>query len=93
VAANERTPASGALAVECRHDVRSGRWVVGEEGWEWITVVRKPERVEWDGRLLVMFLTQLVGGRGRVEMGAEEWVGVLEGLRMLYVKDKMNQVL
>lgn len=92
VAANERTPASGALAVECRHDVRSGRWAVGEE-WKWITVVRRPEGVEWDGSLLVMFLNQLVAGRGREGMGAEEWVGVLEGLKRLYVKDKMNQVL
>jgi hypothetical protein len=35
----------------------------------------------------------LVGGRSRGEMGAEEWVEVLRGLRGLYVKDKMNQAL
>jgi len=92
VAGDERAPRSGAFEVECRHDVRSGRWVVGEE-WKWITVVRKPEGVEWDGRVLVTFLGQLVGGRGRGEMGAEEWVEVLRGLKMLYVKDKMNQAL
>ena len=93
VGGNERTPRSGALEVECRYDVRGGGWVVGAEGWRWITVVRRPEGVEWDGRLLVMFLTQLVGGRSRVEMGAEEWLGGLERLKGLYVKDKMNQVL
>jgi hypothetical protein len=89
VGSNERTPGSGALEVECRHDVRSGKLVVGEE-WRWITVVRRPEGVEWDGKLLVTFLGQLVGGRSRGEMGAED---VLRGLRGLYVKDKMNQAL
>ena len=92
VGSSERAPASGALEVEIRHDVRSGRWVVGEQ-WKWITVVRKPAGVEWDGRGLVTFLGQLVGGRGRGEMEAEEWVGVLADLKMLYVKDKMNQAL
>ena len=92
VGSNERSPGSGALEVECRHDARSGRFVVGEE-WRWITVVRRPEGVEWDGKLLVTFLRQLVDGRGRGEIGSEEWVGVLSGLRGLYVKDKMNQAL
>jgi hypothetical protein len=42
---------------------------------------------------LVTFLGQLVGGRGRGEIGAEEWVGVLADLKRVYVKDKMNQAL
>ena len=61
--------------MEIRHDVRSGRWVVGEQ-WKWITVVRKPEGVEWDGRVLVTFLGQLVGGRGRGENEEEGERGV-----------------
>jgi hypothetical protein len=58
--------------------------------WRWITVVRKPAGVEWDGTLLIQFLTQLVNGRSRTEMTAEDYVGVMGDLKMLYVKDKMN---
>lgn len=85
----------GLLAVEGRWDLREGRWVVGGFGgerWEWVTVVRKPEGVEVDGRLVLTGLGGLLGGRARGEMGAEDWMGVLEGVRRGYVKGKMGLV-
>jgi hypothetical protein len=48
--------------------------------------------VEWDGMLLVQFLGQLVGGRSRAELEPGDYVEILRGLKMLYVKDKMNPI-
>lgn len=86
---NDHSPSSGAIGVYLRHDPRADRWVVGDQ-WRWITVVRKPTGVEWDGTLSIQFLTQLVDGRSRSVMSADDYVGVMRDLKMLYVKDKMN---
>lgn len=86
---NDHSPSSGALGVYLRHDPRAGHWVVRDD-WKWITVVRKPAGVEWDGSLLVQFLSQLVDGRSRSELSAEDYVGIMTDLRRLYIKDKMN---
>jgi hypothetical protein len=87
--ANHHSPSSGAIGVYLRHDPRADHWVVSDE-WRWITVVRKPAGVEWDGTLLIQFLTQLLDGRSRSEMTAEDYVGVMSDLKRLYIKDKMN---
>ena len=86
---NDHSPSSGAIGVYIRHDPREDRWVVGDD-WRWITVVRKPAGVDWDGRLLIQFLTQLADGKSRSEMSAEDYVGIMGDLKMLYIKDKMN---
>lgn len=86
---NDRSPSSGAIGVYLRHDPRARCWVVSDE-WRWITVVRKPAGVEWDGTLLIQFLTQLVDGRSRSELSADDYVKIMGDLKMLYVKDKMN---
>lgn len=86
---NDHSPSSGAIGVYLRHDPRAGFWVVSDE-WRWITVVRKPAGVEWDGTLLIQFLTQLVDGRSRSELRADDYIRIMGDLKMLYVKDKMN---
>lgn len=86
---NDRSPSSGAIGVYLRHEPREGHWTVSDE-WKWITVVRKPTGVEWDGRLLIQFLTQLVNGRSRAELNPDDYIGIMTGLKMLYIKDKMN---
>lgn len=86
---NDHSPSSGAIGVYLRHDPRQGHWAVSDE-WKWITVVRKPVRVEWDGRLLIQFLTQLIHGRTRAELSPEDYIKIMADLKMLYIKDKMN---
>lgn len=88
-ATNDHSPSSGAIGVYLRHDARAGHWTVSD-AWRWITVVRKPAGVEWDGNLLVQFLRQLVDGRSRADLAAEDYVGIMGDWKMLYVKDKMN---
>jgi hypothetical protein len=88
---NDHSPSSGAIGVYLRHDPRADCWVVSDS-WRWITVVRKPSGVEWDGMLLIQFLTQLVDGRSRTKLTAEDYVGIMSDLKMLYIKDKMNSV-
>ncbi|KAF2725845.1 hypothetical protein K431DRAFT_54004 [Polychaeton citri CBS 116435] len=69
-----------------------GTWEVcdadGGRGWKWMTVVRRPDDVEADGRWLAWKLQSLVQGKGRGDLGWEELVDVMTDLVEAYVGRK-----
>ena len=85
----EHAASSGAMSVTMRHNVHSGVWEVDEE-WRWITVVRRPAQLAFDGELLVRILSDLIAAKSRITMSVEDYATLLENLRMAYFKDKMS---
>lgn len=83
------SPSSGAVGVSVRHNPRAGTWEA-VNGWQWITVLRKPANIEQDGEVLVCILKQLVEGQSRSNMTAEQHVALISDLKALYLKTKTS---
>ena len=89
--ANRYSSSNGAIAVRLRRDPgRGGAWRV-EDGWRWITVVRKPEEVARDAKFLVGHLRELLREDWPDQLSAAGLHGLLADLRVGYVRQKMGR--
>jgi hypothetical protein len=87
--AADRATHSGALAVTMRFDPRASQWVVRDDDWRWITVVKPPSAAGKHGKLLVKLLSNLLRGI-RHPPTADQLTCLKTDLRMLYVKDRLG---
>ncbi|KAI7333552.1 hypothetical protein KC354_g18089 [Hortaea werneckii] len=92
--ANRFTSSNGAVGITLhrdRHDVNTGgEWRVREDGWRWITVVRKPANLETDAAFLIREVRRLLQEEWPGKLTAAGLYGVLVDLREVYVKEKMG---
>jgi hypothetical protein len=81
----------GLISVAVSKARKGGEWGVEQGSCRWVTVTRKP--VDWmeDGGFLVAWLGGNLGKLSDEErVGAEEWIGVLDGLRDDYCRKKIH---
>ncbi|KAI7091438.1 hypothetical protein KC356_g669 [Hortaea werneckii] len=91
--ANRFTSSNGAVGITLHrnaHDVNSGEWKVPDDGWRWITVVRKPANLETDAAFLIQEVRRLLQEEWPGKLTAAGLYGVLVDLREVYVKEKMG---
>ncbi|RMZ06102.1 hypothetical protein D0862_04745 [Hortaea werneckii] len=96
---NRFTSSSGAVGIRLHRDCSNnsgggggggGEWKVHEDGWRWITVVRKPGGVEHDAGFLIREVRRLLQEEWPGKLTAAGLYGVMADLREVYVKEKMG---
>ncbi|KAI7569872.1 hypothetical protein KC317_g2945, partial [Hortaea werneckii] len=91
--ANRFTSSNGALGITIHRDrndeSNGGEWKVREDGWRWITVVRKPANLADDAAFLIREVRRLLREEWPGKLTAAGLYGVLVDLREGYVKEKM----
>ncbi|KAK4508578.1 hypothetical protein PRZ48_002317 [Zasmidium cellare] len=81
----------GAFGVSVVRARKGGEWSVDEEGWNWVTVVRRPGDVEGDVKGILGRMGELLGEGALGEgVGPEGVVGFVERVREGYVRGKMS---
>ncbi|KAI6833488.1 hypothetical protein KC340_g2865 [Hortaea werneckii] len=100
--ANRFTSSNGAVGITLSRDLHDknnnnggsggdGGWKVREDGWRWITVVRKPGNVEDDAGFLIREVRRLLQeDEWPGKLTAAGLYGVMADLREGYVKEKMG---
>ncbi|KAI6806636.1 hypothetical protein KC332_g1619 [Hortaea werneckii] len=92
--ANRFTSSNGAVGIMLHRDRNDessgGEWNVQEDGWRWITVVRKPANLEIDAAFLIREVRRLLREDWPGKLTAAGLYGVLVDLREGYVKEKMG---
>ncbi|KAF2774114.1 hypothetical protein EJ03DRAFT_134 [Teratosphaeria nubilosa] len=86
---NHRTTSQGALSITVLRNVADGCWKV-DDGWDWITVVRRPGALEDDANFLIGKVRSLLVNESTSHLSAEEFADLLVQLRLEYVKEKMG---
>ncbi|KAI6912490.1 hypothetical protein D0867_15750 [Hortaea werneckii] len=96
--ANRFTSSNGALGILLHrdpHDEKNnsgggGGWKVRDDGWRWITVVRKPGNLENDAGFLIREVRRLLEEEWPGKLTAAGLFGVMSDLREGYVKERMG---
>lgn len=89
VLTNARGESNGALAVFLRRIKAGDLWAV-RDGWDWITVTRKPSGVSIDAGFIAGSLRRLVSDNPALLNTADDVFATVTDLRLLYVKEKMS---
>ena len=93
--ANRFTSSNGAVGITLHRDLHDedtggGEWRVRDDGWRWITVVRKPGNLENDAAFLIGEVRRLLKEEWPGKLTAAGLYGVMSDLREVYVKEKMR---
>ncbi|KAI7552693.1 hypothetical protein KC331_g1717 [Hortaea werneckii] len=98
--ANRFTSSNGAVGITLYRDLHDednnggrgvGGWGVRDDGWRWITVVRKPGNLEDDAGFLIREVRRLLKeDEWPGKLTAAGLYGVMADLREGYVKEKMG---
>ncbi|RMY65629.1 hypothetical protein D0864_12041, partial [Hortaea werneckii] len=93
--ANRFTSSNGAVGIALhRHrneGSSSGEWKVQDDGWRWITVVRRPANLEIDAAFLIREVRRLLREEWPGKLTAAGLYGILVDLREGYVKEKRGE--
>ncbi|SMR45481.1 unnamed protein product [Zymoseptoria tritici ST99CH_1A5] len=78
---------AGAFQFTIKRTKRHEPWQV-DDGWKWITVVRKPPELARDADFVLEKLRELVSTLSENGTGPEEYFGMITQLRKAYVQMK-----
>ncbi|KAI7158576.1 hypothetical protein KC349_g4787 [Hortaea werneckii] len=99
--ANRFTSSNGAVGITLYRDPHDekknnggggvgGEWRVKDDGWRWITVVRRPGNLANDAGFLIREVRRLLKEEWPGKLTAAGLYGVMADLREGYVKEKMG---
>lgn len=86
---NERASSQGAMGMSIFRPTKGADWQI-DDGWRWITVVRKPSELQGDAKFILEKLKDILPEVVKESAMPDDYAALMTDLRSLYIQKKMS---
>lgn len=86
---NDRASSNGAMGMSIFRPTKGSGWQV-DDGWRWITVVRKPSELQGDAKFILEKLKDMVPKISKETAMPDDYAALMTDLRSFYIQEKIS---